>query len=528
MKIIITELAVNVSESSPDLIRLAAEKLKINKNEILGFKIRKKALDARKKNDICYKYSLVLDVTDALGGRLVTANKAMPYQPKSLPKLIPGETKLNHRPVVVGAGPCGLFAALILAAYGLNPLLIERGKPIAQRKNDVALLEAKGALDGDSNVCFGEGGAGTFSDGKLTTRIKDVRALRVLETFVDCGADEEILYLAKPHLGTDGMRRIVANLRKRIETLGGEVRFGAKLKKISEENGRITGIAYTQAGETFTLNTDVLILAAGHSAGDTYRMLQSQNVVLEKKPCAIGFRIEHPKAMIDAAQYGRFAPHLGAAEYSLTAKHGGRGVYSFCMCPGGQVVCASSKEGRLIVNGMSYSGRDMENSNAAIVAALAPEDTPNGPLGALELIERIEKNAFDMGGGFCAPVQAAADYIQGKPSTAFGDTKPSYKPGTVFADLNILMPDYVNAAIKTGLIQFDRQIDGFVRQGLLTGVETRTSSPVRVPRGEDLQSINLAGLYPAGEGAGYAGGIVSAAVDGIRVAEAIVSAYHIE
>ena len=384
MKIILNELSVSISDSTPDLIRLAAKKLKIETAAIQSCQIRRLALDARKKSEICYKYALVLEVPDSLGQRLISENKATPFKEPTTEVLTPGDAKLNHRPVVVGAGPCGLFAAYVLAKQGYRPILIERGKPIAERKNDVALLESQGVLNDDSNICFGEGGAGTFSDGKLTTRIKDERARQVLETFVDCGTDASILYLAKPHLGTDGMRRIVTNLRKKLETLGGTVVFGAKLSHIHQANGQLTGIDYVQNGSVTTLATDVLILAMGHSAGDTYRMLNNCKINLEKKTCAIGFRVEHPRVMIDSAQYGEQARRLGAAEYSLTGKHQGRGVYSFCMCPGGQVVCASSGESRVIVNGMSYSGRDMENSNAAIVATLNPK-TPRRSFGLFSL-----------------------------------------------------------------------------------------------------------------------------------------------
>ncbi len=522
MKIILNELSVSVTESNPNLTRLAAGKLKISSADISSCTIWRRSLDARKKADIRYIYSLVLDVPDVLGRNLLSENKAAVYQPIQTKKLIPRQSAMPHRPVVVGAGPCGLFAALVLAEYGLKPLLIERGKPIAERKTDIALLENQGLLNEDSNVCFGEGGAGTFSDGKLTTRIKDERARQVLETFVACGASEEILYAAKPHLGTDGMRRIITLLRKKIESLGGEVVFGARLSGILSEDGHVTGLTYIQNGEMQSAATEALVLAIGHSAGDTYRMLDESRIALEKKACAVGFRIEHPRAMIDQIQYGSFAKTLGAADYSLTARHGDRGVYSFCMCPGGQVVCASSGPNRLTVNGMSYSGRDMANSNAAIVVTLKTEDTPDGALGSLGYIEAIERAAFSAGGGYLAPVQTAADYIAGSVSSALGETKPSYQPGTVFADLNALMPAFINDGIKSGLMLFDRQIGGFIGKGLLTGVETRTSSPIRITRGESFESTNLSGLYPAGEGAGYAGGIISAAVDGIRVAESII------
>ncbi len=528
MTVELQELSVSVKEADVDLKQKAAHALNIKPSEIAALNIRRRSLDARKKDDIRYKYMLLLDIPDTLANSLLDRGRVRAYTPKTAEPLISGSTPLKNRPVIVGAGPCGLFAAYTLAKHGYQPLLIERGKSIADRKADVDALHTNGLFNPDSNICFGEGGAGTFSDGKLTTRIKDPLAAEVLETFIACGADPAIRYLAKPHLGTDGMQNVIHALKEKIIRLDGDIIFGARLSAIHVGKGSVSGITYIEDGQAVELETPALILATGHSAGDVYRMLKDTGAALEKKPCAIGFRIEHPREMIDRTQLGDFAGKyaLGAAEYSLTAKHQDRGVYTFCMCPGGVVVCASSAPETLCINGMSHSRRDGSNSNSAVVATLHPVDSPDQPLGALEFIETIEKNAYHIGGGYRAPAQKVCDYITGKTTQEFDIIKTTYMPGVISADLNSLLPPALNDAIKAGLAVFDRRINGFIDSGMLTGVETRTSSPVRVIRTPSGESVTIGGLYPAGEGAGYAGGIISAAVDGIKTAEQIIRTYH--
>jgi uncharacterized protein len=527
MKLILRELSVSALKEDKHVLFVAIQKLNIKKDDVKSFFVLRKALDARNKSDIKFKYSIVIDIDTPLAKKLINEKNLSEYNPKKQEEIVFGDKKINGRPVIIGAGPCGLFAAYTMAKLGFKPLIIERGKNIDDRKKDIRNLQKNAVLNPESNICFGEGGAGTFSDGKLTTRSKDLRAREVLKTLVKCGANEEILTLAKPHLGTDGMQKIVINLRKEIIFLGGEILFEAKLCDIDTEKDEITGIKYQYKDEVIDLKTNVVVIATGHSAKDTYRMLFKSGVSMENKACAIGFRIEHKREFIDKAQFGEFAgnKNLGAAEYALSAKSEGRGVYSFCMCPGGVVVCSSSSEGELCTNGMSYGARDMENSNSAIVVSLYPSDSEDHPLGGLDLIEDIEKKAFEMAGGYIAPIQRAIDFIEGKTTVDFIKTKPSYRPGIIAADLNGLMPSYIEKGIKTGLKVFDKRIRGFIENGVLTGVETRTSSPVRITRSESLESINIKGLMPAGEGAGYAGGIISAAVDGMKIGESIAKMY---
>lgn len=530
MKLMLRELSTSINNDKKSILGTIITKLKIAKSDIISYKILRRALDARNKKDIRFKYTVVLEIENNLAKNLIKTKKLSEYIEKKPEPINRGTEKIKNRPVVVGAGPCGLFAAYTLAKYGFNPLIIERGKPIDERKADVELFHKEGKLNVDSNICFGEGGAGTFSDGKLTTRIKDLRAREVLKMFVKCGADEDILIDAKPHLGTDGMQKIIKKLRDEIINLGGEFIFNAKLCDISTEKGQVNGIKFFYKGDTKSLDTDIIILAIGHSAKDTYRMLFDKGIHLEKKACAIGFRIEHKRTFIDDAQYGDFArsDNLGAAEYTLTAKIGDRGVYSFCMCPGGVVVCSASSENELCINGMSYSARDMENSNSAIVATLLPSDSEDHPLGGLKLIEEIEKRAYNIGGGYKAPTQKASDFIKEVITEKFDITEPSYRPKIVNADLNGLLPKDIERSIKEGLKVFDRRIKGFIENGVLTGVETRSSSPIRLTRDETMQSINLKGLMPGGEGAGYAGGIISAAVDGIKIGEHIAKQFSPE
>jgi uncharacterized FAD-dependent dehydrogenase len=444
---------------------------------------------------------------------------------------------VSERPIVIGFGPCGLFAALVLAQMGFKPIVLERGKDVRRRTKDTWGLWRKKILAPESNVQFGEGGAGLFSDGKLYSQIKDPKfyGRKVMREFVRAGAPEEILYVSKPHIGTFRLTGVVAAMREEIIALGGEVRFENKVADLligdcrEKSAKQIEGVVLAN-GET--IYSRHVVLALGHSSRDTFRALQKRGVHIEAKPFAIGFRIEHPQSMIDAARLGKYAghPELGAADYKLvyhaTLGHGkGRAVYSFCMCPGGTVVAATSETRRVVTNGMSQYSRNERNANAGIVVGIDPQqDFPGDALAGVALQEQLEARAYELGGSdYCAPAQLVGDFIRGIPSTQFGEVMPSYKPGVRLGDLATALPPYAIAAIREALPAFGKQIRGFDRDdAILTGVETRTSSPVRIARdNETLQSLNVRGLYPAGEGAGYAGGILSAGVDGIRVAEAV-------
>lgn len=429
------------------------------------------------------------------------------------------------RPVVIGMGPCGLFAGLILAQMGFRPIILERGKAVRERTKDTWGLWRRNELQPESNVQFGEGGAGTFSDGKLYSQIKDPKhyGRKVLDEFVKAGAPEDILYLSRPHIGTFRLVSMVEKMRATIHQLGGEVRFQQRVEDIDIDNGKVRGLRLS-TGET--LRCDHVVLAVGHSARDTFEMLHKRGVFMEAKPFSLGFRIEHPQGVIDRSRFGKFAGHerLGAADYKVVHHcSNGRSVYSFCMCPGGTVVAATSEPGRVVTNGMSQYSRAERNANAGIVVGITPEDYPGGPLAGIAFQRKWEERAFELGGGdYCAPAQLVGDFIAGRPSTSLGSVIPSYKPGVKPTDLSTVLPDYVIEAIREALPQIDKKLPGFaMHDAVLTGVETRTSSPLRVRRRGDYQSVNVEGLYPAGEGAGYAGGIYSAAIDGIEVAEAV-------
>jgi uncharacterized FAD-dependent dehydrogenase len=431
------------------------------------------------------------------------------------------------RPVVIGMGPAGLFAGLLLAQMGFRPLILERGKAVRERTKDTFGLWRQGVLNPESNVQFGEGGAGTFSDGKLYSQIKDPRYLgrKVLEEFVKAGAPEEILYVSHPHIGTFRLVGMVEQMRETIQSLGGEIRFDSRVDDIEINNGEVQGVVLA-SGERIA--TSHLVLAVGHSARDTFEMIHKRGIYIEAKPFSIGFRIEHPQALIDSARYGKNAgnPQLGAADYKLVHHaSNGRSVYSFCMCPGGTVVAAASEPGRVVTNGMSQYSRNERNANAGIVVGITPEvDYPGDPLAGVEFQRRWESRAYELGGSnYQAPGQLVGDFLAGRPSTKFGAVQPSYTPGVHLTDLSTALPEYAIAAIREALPAFAKQIMGFdLADAVLTGVETRTSSPIRIKRNtDDLQSVNTRGLYPTGEGAGYAGGILSAAVDGIEVAEAV-------
>jgi uncharacterized FAD-dependent dehydrogenase len=507
----------------PDALRAAAaERLGVPVEAILEVEVARRGFDARRKRDIHLVYSL--DVTVAEG--VVIPPDVRPAPDTAYVPPVRARSATGPRPVVIGAGPCGLMAALTLAEMGFRPLVLERGKIVRERTKDTWALWRHSVLTPDSNVQFGEGGAGTFSDGKLYSGIQDKRHLgrKVLTDFVAAGAPEEILYVSKPHIGTFRLVTVVEGIRARIEALGGEYRFGARVEDILLDQDRaVRGVVLADGA---AIETPAVVLAIGHSARDTFGMLLRLGVHLDPKPFSIGFRIEHPQAVIDADRFGSFAgnPVLGAADYKLVHHaSNGRSVYSFCMCPGGQVVAATSEVGCVATNGMSQYSRAEFNANAGIVVGIGPEDYPGDVLAGVEFQRFWEHKAFVTGGGnYYAPGQRVGDFLAGRASADFGSVVPSYKPGVRACDLSDSLPDYAIAAIREALPVFARQIPGFAMDdAVLTGVETRTSAPVRITRGRGFESLNTRGLFPAGEGAGYAGGILSAGVDGIRVAEAV-------
>lgn len=516
-----------------DAIRAAIlKRLNIRDNELIDFTVFKRSYDARKKNsEITFIYILDVNVTNEAK---VLARLSQDHQIKPAPDthyypVASAPSNLTERPIVIGLGPCGLYAALILAQMGFKPIVLERGKDVRERTKDTWALWRKRELSPESNVQFGEGGAGLFSDGKLYSQIKDPKfyGRKVMHEFVKAGAPAEILYVSKPHIGTFRLTGVVAKMREEIIALGGEIRFDNKVTDFLIDDGRIQGVTLAN-GET--LNSRYVVLALGHSARDTFRTLHTRGVFLEAKPFAIGFRIEHPQSVIDEARLGKYAghPELGAADYKLVYHaSNGRAVYSFCMCPGGTVVAATSEPGRVVTNGMSQYSRNERNANSAIVVNISPEDFPGGPLAGVAFQETLESQAYELGGAnYSAPAQLVGDFINNTPSNTLGEVEPSYKPGINLGDLSPSLPAYAIEAIREALPAFGKQIKGFDRaDAILTGIETRTSSPVRITRDNtSLQSLNTRGLYPAGEGAGYAGGILSAGVDGIKVAEALALA----
>ena len=524
----ITQVKLPLDHTYEDLKIRTAKLLRISDQQIGAVHIVKQSVDARKREEICYSYVLDVEcqreeaVLRRCKNRNASIRKDRPYQ---FPK--PGKDILNDPPVIVGSGPCGLFCALMLAQHGYRPLLLERGGPVEERTKKVEQFWKGGKLDPECNVQFGEGGAGTFSDGKLNTLVKDPvgRNREVLEIFARFGADPSICYVNKPHIGTDELSRIIPAIRREIIRLGGQVQFYSKVTDLIISEGRIAGLEIN--GER-RIPAEAVILAIGHSARDTFRMLLSRQVPMEAKAFAVGVRIQHPQEMIDESQYGKEAAAiLGPASYKLTHQcANGRGVYSFCMCPGGLVVNASSEPGRLAVNGMSYHARDGKNANSALIVTVKPEDFGGeGSLAGVSFQQRLEEKAYELGQGKI-PVQLYGDFREGRISGDFGDVTPAFAGSTEFADLNQILPDPVSESLKEGIESFGQKIPGFSRpDAVLAAVESRTSSPVRINRDEHMESA-VKGLFPCGEGAGYAGGITSAAMDGLRAAEELAGRYR--
>ena len=526
----ISEIRLPLEHPDTALETAILKKLNIPKKALLSFTIYKRSYDARKRNDVILVY--IVDV-------VTTKNEALLQQFKKDPHVKPtpdmsyqfvakAPASLDTRPIVIGTGPCGIFAGLLLAQMGFRPILLERGKSVRERTADTfGFWRKKHTLNPESNAQFGEGGAGTFSDGKLYSQVKDPEhyGRKVLSEFVKAGAPEEILYINKPHIGTYKLVVIVQNMRAEIETLGGEFRFQTKVTDLDVQDNQVKGVRL-ENGDYLASNH--VVLAVGHSARDTFQMLYDKGVYIEAKPFSVGFRVEHPQPLIDKMRFGNQAGHeiLGAADYKLVHHcKNGRSVYSFCMCPGGFVVAAASEPGRVVTNGMSQYSRNEKNANSGIVVGIDPRDYPGHPLAGIELQRRLEEKAFELGGGtYEAPGQLVGDFIANRPSITLGEVEPSYKPGVRLGDLSESLPDYAIEAIREALPAFDKQIKGFaMNDAVLTGVETRTSSPIRIKRDENnfFQSVNTLGLYPAGEGAGYAGGILSAGIDGIKVAQAV-------
>jgi uncharacterized FAD-dependent dehydrogenase len=520
----LTELKLPLGHSEADLEDTVRKKLRIGAKDLLDLRVVRRGQDARKKPRVSYVYTVDVTVKDEAGLLARLKDPNVRPAPDTRYKQVARAPERFVRPLVIGAGPCGLFATLLLAEMGFRPILLERGKIVRERTKDTWALWRKGILTPESNVQFGEGGAGTFSDGKLYSQVKDPRHLgrKVLEEFVQAGAPEEILTEAHPHIGTFRLVTMVESLREKIEGLGGEYRFRSKVADLLIEEGQLTGVKLESGAD---IASDHVVLAVGHSARDVFEMLLVRGVAMEAKPFSIGLRIEHPQNLIDKAKFGTSRAELGAAEYRLVHHaRNGRSVYSFCMCPGGTVVAAASEPGRVVTNGMSQYSRNERNANAGIVVGITPEqDYPGSPLAGVAFQRHWEEQAFAAGGKtYAAPAQRVGDFLKGVPSIALGGVTPSYRPGVTPTDLSSCLPDYAVAAIREALQAFGKQIKDFdMEDAVLTGVETRTSSPVRIKRGADFQSLNVKGLYPAGEGAGFAGGILSAAIDGIKVAEAV-------
>lgn len=524
----ITEISLPLDGGEEELRIQAARRLKVSPKEILKLELVKKSVDARRKNEV--HFICTVEVQTSVPEKKILSRcrdpkvtEAVPYRYEIL-----ACAKRSQRPLVVGFGPAGMFAGLILAQAGQCPIILERGSPVEEREQEVSRFWEGGPLNPESNVQFGEGGAGTFSDGKLNTGTKDPRAAKVLHELAEAGAPKEILYQAKPHIGTDKLPGTVREIRKKILALGGEIHFHTKLIRLLEKNGAVSGAEAQGPHGIVRFETDCVVLAVGHSARDTFQMVYDLGIPMEQKPFSVGVRIEHLQKKIDSSQYGKSAGHpaLGAADYKLSVHlPNGRGVYTFCMCPGGSVVAAASEEEMLVTNGMSCFARDGRNANSALLVGVGPEDFGSShPLAGIAFQRDLERRAFLLGGStYRAPVQRVGDFLQGIRTLEFGEVLPTYRSGVEPCDLAECLPPFVTESLREGILRMERKLSGFSHpDALLTGTETRSSSPVRMVRGENLQSVAMRGLYPCGEGAGYAGGIVSAAVDGIRCAERIL------
>ncbi|HAS6037394.1 TPA: NAD(P)/FAD-dependent oxidoreductase [Vibrio vulnificus] len=524
----LTELRLPLDHEEGALLEAITTKLGISAEQVLSFSMFRRGYDARKKTNIQLIYTLDIEVAnqDKLLAKFSKDPHVRETPDMEYKYVAQAPANLTERPIVIGFGPCGLFAGLVLAQMGFNPIIVERGKEVRERTKDTFGFWRKRTLNPESNVQFGEGGAGTFSDGKLYSQVKDPNfyGRKVITEFVEAGAPEEILYVSKPHIGTFKLVTMIEKMRAKILELGGEIRFSTRVDDIHMEDGQITGVTLSNGEE---LKSRHVVLAVGHSARDTFEMLHERGVYMEAKPFSVGFRIEHKQSMIDEARFGPNAgnPILGAADYKLVHHcKNGRTVYSFCMCPGGTVVAATSEEGRVVTNGMSQYSRAERNANSAIVVGISPEiDYPGDPLAGIRFQRELESNAYRLGGeNYDAPAQKIGDFLKGRDPSALGDVEPSFTPGIKLTDLEKALPPFAIEAIREAIPAFDRKIKGFASEdGLLTGVETRTSSPVCIKRDKEYQSVNLKGFYPAGEGAGYAGGILSAGIDGIKVAEAV-------
>ncbi|WP_335621985.1 NAD(P)/FAD-dependent oxidoreductase [Leptotrichia sp. oral taxon 498] len=524
----INNIKMPVKHNENDLKNVVCKLYKINKNEIKSFEIAGQAIDARKKNNVVFVYAVNIELENEKKFENIKNIKKFEKQIYSISKIENfSENEKIKRPVVVGSGPAGIFAGLVMAEAGLKPIIIEQGKNVDERKKDVYNFFKTRKLNKYSNVQFGEGGAGTFSDGKLNTNTNNFRMQKIYDELILAGAEKKISYMSKPHIGTDKLIGIMKNIRKKIESLGGEYRFCTKLTKINYENNKLKEIEVEdlENEKKYTISTNIAVLAIGHSARETFYMLNEQKVQMERKIFSVGVRIEHKQSMINRAQYGKFADKLPSAEYKLNVKtSNGRGVYTFCMCPGGVVVPSASEENRLVVNGMSYSKRNLENANSAILVNVFPDDFEgNSVLAGIEFQRKLEEKAFILGGSdYKAPVQLFGDFLNNKVSKKLGNVKPSYLADYKFADLNQIFPEYINSSLKEGITLMDKKIKGFANyDAILTGVESRSSSPVKIPRNEKFFA-NIEGIMPCGEGAGYAGGIMSAAVDGVKCAEFVV------